>query len=255
MLKLTLNGYELAYERRGKGTPLLLVHGFPLDHTIWEPLLPLLEDQFDLVLPDLRGFGWSGRPASQYSLRDMSADLLALLEHLEIENALVAGHSMGGYIAMDMERAFPRRILGLGLVATQPAADSAERKASRAQEAMAVIADGVAGTAERMAGILTSDPDLQKNLKSLILRQDPGGVAGALLAMADRDDSTELLSHLDLPVVIIHGLQDAIIPVEKARQMNAMLKQGALVTLEGAGHMPMMESPRECAEALLTLLH
>jgi len=254
MLKTTLNGLELAYERQGRGTPLVLIHGYPLDHTIWNPVVPLLEPDFDLILPDLRGFGQSGAVRTRYLLTDMAADLAALLDFLKIKKAVIAGHSMGGYIALAFARCYPSRLCGLGLLASQANADPPEKKVVRYQMADRVEASGVGEVAESMPALLTANTDLQAALKQLILRQPREGVAGALRAMADRSDSTDILSTFDFPVAVIHGLTDKIVPIERARDVRAAVKKGSLVEIEGVGHMPMMEAPQVTADALKTLL-
>ena len=240
----------MAYERRGKGRPLVLIHGYPLDHTIWEPIVPLLENDFDLILPDLRGFGESEASRTAYRLTDIAADIAALLDSLGIEKAAIVGHSMGGYVALAFAHAYPRRTLGLGLVSSQTLADPPERKVARYQEAEDVLPNGVGKAAEGMSSKLTADPDLQAAMKTLILHQRPEGLAGALRAMADRPDSTPFLSEFNFPVVIVHGLADGLIPIERAREVRAGVKRGNLVEIEGAGHMPMMEAPVQTAEAL-----
>ena len=254
MLITTVNGIKLAYERFGHGTPLVLIHGYPLDHTIWKQVVPLLENDYDLILPDLRGFGQSGTSRPFYSMADMAADLAALLYSLKIEKAVIAGHSMGGYIALAFARASPERVLGLGLVASQPLADTPEKKAGRYQEAEHVLAHGVEEVAKGMSTRLTADPVLQTRLKELMHQQHPEGVSGALRAMADRLDSTDILSGFNFPVAIIHGLEDKIIPIERARDVQAVVKIGTLFEIEGVGHMPMMEAPQITAKALNTLL-
>ncbi len=253
MNKASLNGLQLAYERFGRGTPLVLIHGYPLDHTIWNPVVPLLESGFDLILPDLRGFGQSDTVRTQYTLTDMAADLAALLDFLKIKTAVIAGHSMGGYVALAFARRYPLRVRGLGLVASQAIADPPEKKPARTQMADRVETNGVGEVAESMPALLTADADLQAALKQLILRQPREGVAGALRAMANRPDSTDILSTFDFPVAIIHGLADKIIPIESARDVRAAVKKGYLVEIEGAGHMPMMEAQQVTAEALNTL--
>ncbi len=253
MNKATLNGLQIAYERGGSGTPLVLIHGYPLDHTIWDAMVPLLEGNFDLILPDLRGFGQSGTTTTPYSLDDMAADLAALLDVLKVKNAVVVGHSMGGYVALAFARAYPERLLGLGLIASQPLADTPEKKAGRALEAEHVLAYGVAEVAEGMATKLTADPALHEKLKGLIYQQRPEGVAGALWAMAERPDSRDLLSNFEFPVAIIHGRADKIVPFERAREVMAAVKKGSLVEIEEVGHMPMMEAPQVTARALTFL--
>jgi 3-oxoadipate enol-lactonase len=253
MLKTTANGLELAYERRGRGTPLVLIHGYPLDHTIWNPVVTLLESDFDLILPDLRGFGQSEAVQTRYLLTDMAADIAALLDLLKIEKSVIAGHSMGGYVSLAFARCYPMRVHGLGLVASQAIADPPEKKAGRYQMADRVETNGVGEVAESMSALLTADTHLQTTLKQLILRQPRKGVAGALRAMADRPDSTEILPTLDFPVAIIHGLADKIMPIERAREVRAAVKKGSLVEIAGVGHMPMMEASQVTADALKTL--
>ena len=123
MEKVNVNGIQIAYIRKGTGVPLVLVHGYPLDHTIWNEVLPLLENDFDIILPDLRGFGSSDVIESQYKISDMAADIAGLLDQLGIEKAAIAGHSIGGYISLAFARAFPYHVAGLGLVASQALAD------------------------------------------------------------------------------------------------------------------------------------
>ncbi|HEY5269071.1 MAG TPA: alpha/beta hydrolase [Anaerolineales bacterium] len=254
MLKTTLNGFELAYERRGNGIPLVLIHGYPLDHTIWNPVVPLLENDFDLILPDLRGFGESGTPTPHYSMDDFAADLIGLLDQLGIQKAAIVGHSMGGYVALAFARCHPSRLRGLGLVASQALPDAPEKKEGRYQEAEHILAHGVRDVAEGMSTKLTADPVLQTKLEELMLRQRPEGLAEALRAMAERQDSTLLLPEFDFPVVLVHGLADKLIPEERARDVRDVVKRGYLTEIEGAGHMPMMEAPQVTAEALKTLL-
>jgi pimeloyl-ACP methyl ester carboxylesterase len=253
MLKTLVNGYDLAYEHRGHGTPLVLVHGYPLDHSIWNPVVPLLEKDFDLILPDLRGFGESGTTPTPYLLSDMAADIAGLLDFLKVKKAAIAGHSMGGYIALAFARAYSGRLLGLGLVASQALADLPDKKAGRYQEADDILAHGVREVAKGMSIKLTENPVLQTRLRELILRQRPQGLAGALRAMAERLDSTALLPEFEFPVVLVHGLLDKLIPVERARAIRGAVKQGYLIEIDGAGHMPMMEAPQVTAEALKTL--
>ncbi len=253
MEKITLKSFTLAYERRGRGKTLVLIHGYPLDHTIWDSVLPLLENDFDLVLPDLRGFGESGTTSLPYQLADMAGDILALLDYLEIKKVAMVGHSMGGYMALAFARAFPDRLLGLGLVASQALADPPEKKTGRYQEAEHVLVHGVGDVASGMSIKLTDNPDLQVLLYDLMLRQHPQGLAGALGAMAERQDSMQLLSEINIPVVLVHGTADKLIPLERARAIHAVVKSGDLTEIENAGHMPMMEAPRVTAQAIKKL--
>lgn len=254
MPKTYVSGFGLSYERRGRGTPFVLLHGYPLDRSIWAPVARLLEERVDLILPDLRGFGESELPAGEATLADMAEDLAALLDHLKIRQAVLAGHSLGGYIAQVFARAHPERVLGLGLVASQSAADTPERRQGRFETAELVRQKGVAVVADSMPARLTPNLELQKQLRELILRQRPEGIVSALHALAGRPDCTPYLADYRFHVSVVHGLDDAMIPIERARELQAAVRQGYLVELKGVGHMPMMEAPRTTAEALTTLL-
>ncbi|MBI5838742.1 MAG: alpha/beta hydrolase [Chloroflexi bacterium] len=250
MQTINLNGISLAYTRRGKGTPLVLVHGYPLDHTIWNEVTPLLENTFDLILPDMRGFGESTTIDEPYSMDDMAGDIAGLLDHLGIEKAAMAGHSMGGYIALAFARLYPTRVRGLGLVSSQALADTLERKQGRYDTAAQVAGKGVGIVAEAMAPKLSSDTRVESFARQLIEKQSSAGVIGALKAMAERGDSTSLLSLLKYAVVILHGSSDVLIPVERGREIKEAIPHAEYFELAGVGHMPMMEAAGKTAEAL-----
>jgi 3-oxoadipate enol-lactonase len=253
MQKTNVNGIELAFERRGHGTPMVLIHGYPLDHSIWEPVVPLLENDFDLILPDLPGFGESGVLDTNSRLPSMAENIAVLLDELKISKAAVVGHSMGGYVSLAFAREYAGRLLGLGLVASQGLADSPEKKAGRYQEAEHILAHGVGDVARDMSTKLTANPDLQVRLKELMLRQNPKGLAGALKGMAERQDSMGLLQELNIRVVLVHGLEDQLIPPDRARAISKIARNGYLTEIKGAGHMPMMEAPKDTAAALINL--
>ena len=250
METLTVNDIRLAYDRRGTGTPLVLLHGYPLDHHLWDELAPMLVDTFELILPDLRGFGGSSTVDSFYTMEDIAADIAALLDHLEIQRAAIVGHSMGGYVALAFARLFPERVSGLGLVSSQVLADPQDRKEGRYRSAAEVADKGIASVVETMAPKFTSNPQLQKFARESMERQQPAAYIGSLKAMAERVDSTPLLQTLNVPVVLVHGDADQLIPVDRAREVRAAIPNAHLVEISGAGHMPMMESPEKTAEAL-----
>jgi pimeloyl-ACP methyl ester carboxylesterase len=253
MDKLNVNGIQIAYDRHGSGTPLVFLHGYPLDHTIWDEIVPLLEGDFDLVAPDLRGFGQSTLVEEQYSIADMAADVAALLDELGIENTYVVGHSMGGYVALAFVRNYPERALGLGLVSSQALGDSPERKQGRYASADEIMRTGVETVVESMSPKLSPDERVQAFVRRLIAAQRPAGLANALKAMAERFDSTLVLPSFMFPVVLVHGSADELIPVERAQEIKAAIKHAHLAELPGTGHMPMMEAPQKTADALKKL--
>jgi pimeloyl-ACP methyl ester carboxylesterase len=248
--KLEINGVNIAYARLGKGTPLVLIHGYPLDKSIWEKVAGILEDDFDMIIPDLRGFGDSQLVDAGREILAYASDVAGLMKRLGVPKANVVGHSMGGYAALALLRAHPEMLLGLGLVSSQTLSDAPDRRQARYASAQEVLAKGVEPVAEAMAPKLSSDKGIQADMRVLISRQRPGGLASALEAMAERPDSTHVVSSCKVPVLAVHGQADALIPVERGRDVKTALPAAQYVELPRAGHMPMMEDPGAVAQAL-----
>lgn len=252
MQKITLNDLTLAYERHGHGAPLVLIHGFPLDHSIWDDVTPLLTPTFDLILPDLRGFGESVSPAPVWAMDNLAADIAALLDHLGIESAFLAGHSMGGYVALAFAAAYPSRVRGLALIASQAAADTPERKMGRYAQAQKIMEDGIGETVAGMTPKLSPDARVQKFVHDLMRKQKPASFMLSLIAMAERADTLSALEKNSFPVLIVHGGADGLIPMQ--REIPLKVPRARVAELPGVGHMPMMESPQQVADALKSLL-
>ena len=253
MEKIQVNDTTLAFERRGKGTPLVLLHGYPLDHHAWDLVTPLLENDFDLIMPDLRGFGESTLSDSLYTMDDFASDIASLLDHLGIKKTTIAGHSMGGYIALAFAKLYPERVSGLGLVSTQTLADPPDKKEGRYKSAADVGENGIGGVVETMSSKFTEDKEIQLSSRQIMERQKPGAFIGALKAMAERMDTTSLLSSINFPLVVIHGDKDNLISIDRAREVKSLVPAAHLVELQGVGHLPMMEAVSETAEALKLL--
>ena len=248
---VAVNGINLAYTRLGKGTPLVLVHGFPLDSSSWNELIPYLKDHFDLILPDLRGFGKSTTVEAPYTLSDIADDLAGLLDDLGVEKTALAGHSMGGYISLAFAKKYPQRVSGLGLIASQAAADAPEGKERRYKTAADVAEKGVGVVVDAMTPKLSADVRVQEFVRGVIERQSKQAVIGALKAMAEREDAMPILSSFNFPLVLIHGDADQLVPLERAKEIKSANPSARLLELKGAGHMPMMEFARQTADGLM----
>ena len=252
--KITTGGLDTAYVRRGTGPPLVLIHGYPFDHMIWDKVVPLLDRDFDLIIPDLRGFGASDVRDNDHSILRYAQDLAELLTQLKIRTALIAGHSMGGYVALAFAREYPQRVSGLALVPSQMAADTPERQKIRYETADQVMREGTGLVGDSMAPKLTGDVAIQAFARELIARQRPLAVATALRAMAERPDSTDLFRAFKFPIVIVHGEADDLIPVERAREMKVAVQTADFAELPGVGHLPMLENPTAVADGLRLFL-
>lgn len=251
---MELKSIDLAVEEHGEGIPLVLIHGFPLNRQIWQPLIPLLEKKARLILPDLRGFGDSPQELEDYSMRLLAADVVRLLDRLNIEKALIAGHSMGGYVALEFAHAYPHRLKGLALVASQADEDTPERRQARLITAREVRSRGIRYIADGMPPKLSAKPEVQKELHRIISTCSIQTVVAALKAMADRRDANAWLPEIQVPVLAIAGTEDQLIPVEKTHSLIKLVNKGWAVEIADAGHMPMMEAPQKVAEALGQLI-
>jgi pimeloyl-ACP methyl ester carboxylesterase len=230
-----------------------LLHGYPLDHHLWDAVVPLLKDTFDLIIPDLRGFGESTTVNTPYTMYDFASDIAGLLDQLGIQKTAVAGHSMGGYVALSFARLYTERVSALALVSSQVLADPPDRKHGRYKSAAEVAEKGISGVVDTMTPKFTSDPEWQAFARKNMEAQQPAAYIGALKAMAERVDATTLLSAIKYPCVVIHGDADMLIPIERAREVKAALPESHLFEIKGVGHMPMCEAPNETTQALIRL--
>ncbi len=245
---------DLYYEEYGQGRPVIFLHGFPFDHTIWQPLVPLLEQDARLILPDLRGFGKSPVPEGVYTMREMAEDVVRLMDHLEIGKAVVVGHSMGGYVSLAFAHAYPNRLCGLALVATQAAADNPEKRQSRLRQASSAQRRGPRVVVKAMAPHMTPHTELVQPLVELMMSTDSKGIVGALRGMAHRQDMTGELSRMNIPAVVVAGEADQLLSMGNMETMAQMLPKSWMVTIPGGGHMLMMEAPEQVADALRQLI-
>lgn len=245
MIHATLHDRSYAYADLGNRLPLLLVHGYPLDHTLWDPQIAALSATRRVIVPDLAGFGATGAPGHE-SVDGHADDLVALMDHLGIDRAVVGGLSMGGYIAFALWRRHPGRVAGLILACTRAAADSEAGRAGRYQSALSIEADGMGPVATAMLPKLLAPgapAALQATVGDMVRRQPPEGAIAALKAMAARPDSTPDLAGITVPTLVVAGVEDAIIPLAEAEAMAAAIPGSQIVTIPGGGHLANMEEP------------
>ena len=253
MNTVNVNGMDIAYERWGSGPPLLLIHGFPLDRSSWNAVVPFLVTEFDLIIPDLRGFGDSSAINNPYRMVDVADDLAGLLDQLGVGKAAVAGHSMGGYAALAFAAKYSGRVSALALVSSQAAADTPERKDGRYKTAQAVGDEGTGVVIDAMTSKFSAKSATQNFVREIMARQKPSGMIGGLEAMAEREDRNAVVAGLTVPLVLVHGDADNLIPVDKAREIKAAAGSAQLIELKDVGHLPMVDAPKETADALKLL--
>jgi 3-oxoadipate enol-lactonase len=230
--------------------PLLFIHGFPLDASLWDEQVKALSPLVEVMAPDLRGFGQDTRelPAIM-PMRSHAADVKEMLDERGIDQVILCGLSMGGYIAMAFAERWPERLAGLILCNTRSSADDEDGVAARhttAQNArekgMEVIARGM------LPGLLTERtrqerPELVQRVMEMISRQSPETVAATSLGMAQRPDRLHILQKLKVPALVITGDADTLMPLPTSQVMAEALPNGRLVVLPGAAHLTNVEVP------------
>jgi pimeloyl-ACP methyl ester carboxylesterase len=250
MARTPVNGTELHVVDRGEGPPLLFVHGFPLDHTMWRGQIDHFAATHRVIASDLRGFGQSVVTDEPVTMAIYADDLAALLDALGVtEPVCLCGLSMGGYIAWAFVERHRERLGSLILCDTRAAADGAAARKTREETALRVLAEGPAFLADGMIEKLftkttrTERPELITQTQEVIRNTSPIAIAAASRAMAARPDVTSRLGSIDVPALLLVGEHDAISPPSEMRDMAAALPRATFVEIADAGHMAPLEHP------------
>jgi 3-oxoadipate enol-lactonase len=243
-----IDDLEIAYDDVGTGPPVVFVHGFPHNRTLWAPQVNALVDHARCVALDLRGFGESTR-RGPYTIDQYADDVAALIRSLRLERAIIAGISMGGYIAFALWRRHRALVRGLILCDTRPGADTEDGRAKRNELIAAARAKGSGSVADAMIGGMVGTTTREKYLGivdavyTMLALSPVDGVVGALEAMRERIDSTPTLSTIDVPTLIVCGSEDAFTPPAESEAMHAAIPSSRLEILSGAGHLSNVERP------------
>jgi 3-oxoadipate enol-lactonase len=260
MTSIRINHINLAYTDVGSGPPIVLIHGYPFNRSLWTEQADALRSKYRVVTPDLRGFGESDSSQGPATMNQLAEDVADLMDRLEIEQAVIGGLSMGGYVALAFARMVPARVKALILADTRAQADTEEGKQTRFQQAEKATSEGMAGIADAMLPkLLTPEtvskrPELVKRVRDMMLKTKPEGAAAALLGMAQRDDQTEFIASILVPALILVGREDAITPVADSEKMQSRIEGSRLVVLENAGHVSNLEQTEQFNDALLGFL-
>lgn len=249
-MRVTVNGVPMYVAARGQGYPITFVHGFPLNHRIFDSQVRALSRTYRVLAPDLRGFGKTPFSGEEITIETYAQDIVGLLDALDIEQTVLAGLSMGGYIAFAMWRLAPERIRALVLLNTRAGADTEEGRRRRFETIEQVQKDGIEPLVQSMLPKLLSPVTLRgkrhvvHKLEDIMRSSTREGVIAALRAMAHRPDSQPLLEHITVPTLIVAGRDDAIVPVSEAESMALAIPNAQLQVVEQAGHLVTMERPR-----------
>jgi pimeloyl-ACP methyl ester carboxylesterase len=245
----------------GAGTPVVLLHAFPLDGRMWAPQVEALAGTYEVIVPDLRGFGAAREQAVEEAAMDLLADDVArLLDQRGLDRVVLGGLSMGGYVALAFLRRHADRLGGLLLLGTKATPDGEQARADRLRMVERVLAEGTGFLPEAMLPRLLGKtsleerPELVERVTALVAEQDPRAVAGAQRGMAARPDATDVLASIAVPTLVVTGAEDAIFGPEVGRELASAIPGARFLLVEEAGHLSSLERPEVVNEALLDFL-
>lgn len=262
------SGHKIAVHLHGQGEPVVLLHGFPLDATVWRnQIQSLVECGFQIIAPDLRGFGRSSEIGQPCAIKDFADDVHCICELLVPEQTVaMVGLSMGGYIAFEFWSRYGNRLNKLVLTNTKPSADSAEARQARLAMGELALLDSTWNAVAPMLPRLLSpqtlqqDPELTQWLIAMMARVPATTIERAQRAMADRSDFTERLgkmnreSRVDIPVLVITGQHDPISTPDDCKLWSAKIPNCSNAVIADAGHLPQLEQPQAFNKTLKAFL-
>ena len=238
---------------------LVLIHGFPLSQEIWDAQVRALAERARVVTMDLRGMGRSSVVDGPYLMESLAGDVAAVLDALGVERASLAGHSLGGYVALAFARMYVERLDRLALVASRIVADTPERAAHRFELADDAERSGSSAriidefrNATLSAKTRHERPEIVEKFEKIAKKNDVRGLAAMLRGMALRDSAEDIAGDLTMPVLVLAGAEDPLVPPEEAKRTAAAFPAGRLVVLPGCGHVPMLEQPDQLSASLLS---
>jgi pimeloyl-ACP methyl ester carboxylesterase len=255
-MKTQVHGVNIAYDDQGAGLPIVFLHAFPLNRSMWSEQVATLSQRFRAIAIDLRGHGESDAPYWRYSLEQYALDVKELLARLGIRKALFVGLSMGGYLEFALYRLSPDLMLGAVLADTRADADKPEQIQWRYALAQRTAALGPAAViAELLPKLLApktyeQNPDLVARVKSMQSAAPVQGMIGDLIAIAERPDSTELLSSITVPALVIVGQEDVLTPPADAERIAKGIHGAQLIEIPNAGHLSNLEQPDQFTSAI-----
>lgn len=263
LMKATINSIHLAYDDHGVGLPVIFLHAFPLNRGMWShEITSLLEDgRYRVIALDWRGFGESEMTPGNVTMEQLARDVVGLMDMLGIQEAVLCGLSMGGYVAFAFYRAYPERVRALILADTQPYADTAEAKARREDVAHLAEAEGTTAIADLQIPKLLSEAsrqppaEVERGVRRMIDAATPLGIASASRGMALRADSTDLLANISCPVLVLAGEHDTLTPPHLAQGYAAKIPGAQFVFIPDAGHLSNLEQPQYFLDAVRSFLN
>jgi pimeloyl-ACP methyl ester carboxylesterase len=228
---------------------------------MWAPQFDAIPEGWRFIAPDLRGFGSSERGSALLSIDLFADDVVGLLDHLEIEQAVISGLSMGGYVALSLAHRYAHRVRALVLTATRASADSEEAIKTRRELALRTRQEGSQVVVDSMLPKLLGGntriqhPEIVEFVRNMMATTTPEAMAGALVAMAHRHDYRDMLNRIDVSAMIVRGDQDEIIAREEMDLLARAIRGAKYEVIPNVGHLPNLEAPDVFNQLLLNFLN
>lgn len=260
-LKIQLNNFQLSYDDIGEGIiPIIFLHGYPFDKTMWQSQIDFLKSSYRLIPCDIRGFGKSKDEISSLSIDLFGEDLISFMDKLNIDKAIICGLSMGGFIALNVVERYPNRFEALILCDTQCIADTIGLKEERYKIIDEIKVDGAANFNEKFIksvfhkDSITNKMELVEQLKKVVFSNSTHIIQQGLVALAERSATCSTLNEIKIPTLIICGREDNVTPLEQSQFMNENIRGSILHIIDKAGHVSNLEQPNEFNKHLLNFL-
>lgn len=255
-MKEIINGLSVFLEGNSKDQSIIFLHGFPYDHTMWKTQIDELSEIYFCVTYDIRGLGESPVGDGQYTMESFVDDLEAVVDQLKLDKPVLCGLSMGGYISFRALERMEEKFSAVILCDTRSESDNNEGKLKRAAAIKRINTEGLAPFAKDFITNCFGDSYKQNHIdefgkqiaKSSLF--NPIGVKGCLLAMLGRNDTTEYLNKIKIPVLVICGEFDALTSPEVMKPLAEKINGAEFVIIKNSGHMSPIENPQEVTEAI-----
>lgn len=251
-LTIPVNNFNLSYDDVGEGLiPIIFLHGYPFDKTMWQGQLDFLKSSYRLIPCDIRGFGKSTDEKTSLSIDLFADDLIQFMDELNIDKAVICGLSMGGFIALNAIKRFPQRFEALILCDTQCIADTAETKEKRFKTIDEIEVEGTANFNDGFVknvfhkDSLTTKKELVEQIRNVVFSNSKHIIKQGLIALAERSETCSFLDKISVPTLILCGREDEVTPLAQSELMNKAIEGSVLHVIDNAGHVSNLEQPEE----------
>ncbi|MBL0007291.1 MAG: alpha/beta hydrolase [Saprospiraceae bacterium] len=256
-----INNFDLSYDDVGEGAiPIIFLHGFPFDKSMWAGQLEFLKSGYRVIACDIRGFGASHDETSYLTINLFADDLVVFMSKLNIDKAIICGLSMGGFIALNAQKRFPDRFEALILCDTQCIADTPEVNAKRYKTIDEINTNGVTGFNEGFIksvfhkDSLTDKKEIVEQVRGVVFSNSQQIITMGLKALAERAETCSTLAEIDIPTLIVCGREDVVTPLAQSESMHKAIEGSILQVIDDAGHVSNLEQPFEFNKHLYDFL-